>query len=283
MSVLVNTGLYSFQAESVTTAVEDNVRLIYGDAKTDSEFFDFSIEVKAPSLIRRLIRPQVSFYCDGLTPFHPLPFNQSYALLEWGMNWCVAAHEYNDLIVHSAVIVKNNQAIILPALPGSGKSTLSAFFSQRGWKVYSDEMAVIDLTSLKVKPLFRPVCLKNNSIDIIKSEFPSCTMTETVNDTQKGDVAHLKVTTWSQYCEMVPVPIKAIVFPRYQADTTFQRSAVEKTEGFLSVIQNAFNYHVLGESAFQALVALSDTASYYRYVYNNLDAVLDAFNELVNE
>ena len=279
----INTGLYSFHLDSATSAVKDNVSLIYGDAVSDTEFFDFTIEVKAPSLLRRLVRPQVSFYCDGLTPFHPLPFDQSYALLEWGMNWCVAAHEYNDLIIHSAVIVKNGQAIILPALPGSGKSTLSAFFSQQGWQVYSDEMAVIDLTTLQVKPLFRPVCLKNESIGIIKSGFPTCVMTETVNDTQKGNVAHLKVTSWAQYCKMVPVPIKAVVFPRYQAGTTFEGAAVDRTEGFLSVIQNAFNYHVLGESAFRALVALSDTATYHRYVYNNLDLVLEHFNELVNE
>jgi len=78
-------------------------------------------------MLRRVIKPHVMFEVNQYKPFMPLPAEHAFALLEWGMNWCIAAHEFTRLILHSAVLVKNNKAIVFPAMPGSGKSTLTAF------------------------------------------------------------------------------------------------------------------------------------------------------------
>jgi predicted ATPase len=46
-------------------------------------------------------------------------------------------------MLHAAVVEKNGKALILPALPGSGKSTLSAALAMNGWRFLSDEFTMI--------------------------------------------------------------------------------------------------------------------------------------------
>ncbi len=94
-------------------------------------------------------------------------------MLEWGLNWCVSAHCHQYLIFHAAVIEKSGRALILPAPPGSGKSTLCAGLVNRGWRLLSDELTLIDIASCGVVPLPRPVSLKNASIDVIRAYAPA--------------------------------------------------------------------------------------------------------------
>ena len=101
------------------------------------EFADFDVRVAPPVGLRRWILLQAFFHFDDRPSFRPLPPGQAFPLLEWGLNWRVAAHAHQFLIVHAAVIVKA-AGRILPAPPGSGKSTLCAGLISRGWRLLSD-------------------------------------------------------------------------------------------------------------------------------------------------
>ena len=92
------------------------------------ERYDFDIAVKPPNLLRKFISPQISFYCDKQTPFFPLPRSQSYPMLEWGMNWCIAAHEYSRLVNNIAIYLFSESHIAL-ASPESLGGTQTVSFS----------------------------------------------------------------------------------------------------------------------------------------------------------
>lgn len=282
--MIINTGRYQFDVTHSVSHLNDAAQLIYSDAPDDTCFIDFKVSITPPSPLRRWLRPQSLFRCDGVTPFHPLPINQAYPLLEWGMNWCIAAFDFSALIIHAAVLVKNDKALIFPALPGSGKSTLTAFFSQLGWTVYSDEMAIIDLDTHLVSPLFRPVCLKNNSIQLIKKTFNNVTLTDTFPDTTKGDVAHLKVHQWDSYQHLRPAKVSGVVFPKYLAGQPLYTQELMHVEGVPEVIRHAFNYHVLGESAFTSLVKLADDVPFVHVCYEDVFAVSDFLTQrMIND
>ena len=253
--MLLDVGEYLFRIDSAPSVVKNNLQLMYGDAISDCNLTpaDYTISLKNDSLLRKFLKPQVTFYLGSNSPFKPLPASQSYPVMEWGMNWCIAATDFNRLIVHAAVLVKNNKAIVFPATPGSGKSTLSAYFALSGWKLYSDEMAIIDLETLKVMPLFRPVCLKNESIFLVKEWFPQSIFTGTAKDTQKGDVAHLKINNFAEYKTFSPVDVVAIVFPKFQKNTETTPYKISKIAGFEKLAANSFNYNVLGDAGFKAI------------------------------
>ena len=95
-------------------------------------------------------------------------------------------HAHHYLLLHSAVIEREGCAVIMPAPPGSGKSTLCAGLVHRGWRLLSDELALISLTDTSITPLGRPISLKNQSIDVIKEYVPGAIFNRVTHDTSKG-------------------------------------------------------------------------------------------------
>lgn len=277
--MIINTGLYQFSLDSCPKHLESVIAQVYQDAIEQDSAIDFSISLRQESIVRRFIKPQVTFYCDVHAPFKPLPISQAYALLEWGMNWCIAAHDFSRLIVHAAVLVKNGQAIIFPASPGSGKSTLTAYLSLNGWQLYSDEMAIIDLQTHTVSPLYRPVCLKNDSISIIKSLHPEALMTPVCKDTQKGDVSHLKGIDWKSYKQLSQVEIAGIVFPRYKKDVALDIYTCNQLQAFESLSKHAFNYTVLGQQGFETVNRITQKSHLFEVEYNSLPELAEFLAE----
>ncbi len=124
------------QVQSPLGAVADGVALHYAahPIEDNDGFADFFVRVDRPRNLRRWLHPQAVFYIDGEAPFTPLPLDQAFPLLEWGLNWCISAHCHQYLIFHAAVVERSGRALILPAPPGSGKSTLCAGLIHRGWR-----------------------------------------------------------------------------------------------------------------------------------------------------
>ncbi|MDO6694003.1 HprK-related kinase A [Aliiglaciecola sp. 3_MG-2023] len=276
---IIDTGLYRFSLKSDVKHVSTVAKSLYSDSWDLDGPVDFSIRLVYESLLRRFIKPQISFYSDQHSPFKPLPISQAAAVLEWGMNWCIAAHEFERLLIHSAVLVKNGKAIIFPALPGSGKSTLTAHLGLSDWDIYSDEMAIIDTSTSMVNPLFRPVCLKNNSIDLIKAWHPEAYFSPICKDTQKGDVAHVKVLTWEQYQKFDKAQIVAVVFPKYVPESELKIYQLTQLDAFNTLSKNAFNYNVLGADGFDAVARVIKSCRLFEIEYSDLNEVNDFLSE----
>ena len=273
----LNTGAYTYRIthypESVLTAIEQ----IYEHGAIDKidAPVDFQVSLKFDSLLRRFIRPQVTFYSDQQSPFKPMPLAQAYPVLEWGMNWCIAAFDFNRFIVHAAVLEKDGKAIVFPAAPGSGKSTLTAYLSQTGWNLYSDEMAIIDFNSNLVNPLYRPVSLKNNSIELVKQWFPEISCTETAKGTQKGDVALFNCMSWENHKKLEKAEIVGVVFPKYVPGEALTIYSLDKRQGFSQICANAFNYNIVGQQGFETVAAVIDASIQFEVHYSNLKEVSD--------
>jgi hypothetical protein len=176
-------------------------------------------------------------------------------MFEWVMNWCVTHRAHSYLIIHAAVLERHGRAVVLPAPPGSGKSTLCAALVTRGWRLLSDEMTLVRLEDGAVLPLPRPVSLKNGSIDVIRAFAPDAVLSPPVENTTKGTIAHLKAPPAS-IARADPARPAFIVFPRYEAGPPPALSPLPKARAFMSVAENAFNYQVLGVRGFTALGCL---------------------------
>jgi len=201
-------------------------------------------------------------------------------MFEWGLNWCIANHCHQFLMIHAAVVERDGCTAILAAPPGSGKSTLCAALVSRGWRLLSDELALIDPLDRLLTPVPRPISLKNESIDIIRRYDPSAVIGPVVRDTHKGTVSHMKAPADSVRRSQETARPAWIVFPRFQPGAKVELSPYSKARTLVRLAENAFNYTLLGERGFEALVGIVDKAECYEFTYSKLDDAISVFADL---
>ena len=281
--VWLRTGPFSLRVRSRIPQVAEGLADLYGQFEvrnSQQAFADFHVELNPPATHRRWFRPQVNFSFDGERPFKPLPLDQAYPMLEWGLNWCISMHAHHYLIIHAAVVEKNGLAAILPAPPGSGKSTLTAGLVLSGWRLLSDELTLIDRTTGLIQPLPRPVSLKNQSIDVIRQFDAGAFINRASLDTAKGTVAHMRPPRDSVQRQHEPARPAWVIFPKWEAGVATQLTPRSRAETFMFLAQNAFNYSHLGADGFRVGTALIDQVQCCDFRYSRLPEAVAAFDRL---
>jgi HprK-related kinase A len=238
--------------------------------KTDS-FADFHVVMERPRNLRGWIQPQVLFKLDGRSLFEPFPVDTAFPLFEWGLNWCVGQRSHQYLILHAAVVERNNRAILLPALPGSGKSTLCAALINRGWRLMSDEFGLFDFNRHCLMPFPRPISLKNESIEVIRRFAPEAVLGPLFPKTRKGTVAHLRSPDASVQRMHETAPPAWVIFPKFSAGARLSLRTIPQSQAFLRLAHNSFNYSITGADGFQAVGEIIRSSACYDLAYGDLD------------
>jgi hypothetical protein len=281
--LFLHTGPFLSRIRTAVPAVIEGLALLYADNRVSPHepYADFHIALRRPCNLRHWINPQVRFEFDSLVPFKPLPLAQALPMLEWGLNWCIGFHAHQFLIIHAATVEKDGMAAILPGAPGSGKSTLTAYLVHNGWRLLSDELALISPQDGGVTPLARPISLKNRSIDVIAEALPEAVLSARCEDTAKGTVALLKAPR--QSVERIDEPARPawVIFPRYRVDVAATLSPHPKADTLIELGQNAFNYSLHGKAGFETLADLVEACDCYSFTYSRLPEALSVFDSLL--
>lgn len=275
-------GPFAFSVNSNIQPVQDYVESHYDQyiASNQPCFIDYNVSVEHGPLIRRLHKPQSIFKFNYRTPFKPLPLNQGSAFLEWGMNWVIANEANQFFSIHAATLEKDGKGVIISAPSGSGKSTLCAYLVSQGWRLLSDELALLCPKTMMLYGLGRPINLKNHSIDLMKNYYPSKSFSEVIADTTKGTISLLKPPTQSIKSIQQPVKPNLLVFVCYNEDEQCYMEPIEKSLALTEVIKNSFNFSLLNKNGFIAARNLVSQTNAVYIEYNNFQscetALLDA-------
>lgn len=270
--------------------VASDLHRLYGEFELgrDDDFADFHLAVHHDrglhALWRRLAgRRQARFSTDGLAAFTTLPATQAFHMVEWGLNWAVTAHAHHYVVYHAAVLERAGRAVVLPAPPGSGKSTLTAALSQRGWRLLSDELALLDARDGLLYGLARPVNLKNQAIALMRAFAPDAVMTEPVPDTLKGTLSLMKAPGDAIARVREGARPTWVVVPSYEAGAAAQLDSLPKAQAHMLLADQAFNYDIHGVAGFEATADLVDRATCLAFTYSSLDDAIRVFDELAGQ
>lgn len=280
--LVIRAGPFGYRIRSTLSPIVDGLRILYADypLADPASFADFSLVMEPGAGVHRWWRRQVRFSTDGLYPFEPLPQSHAYPQLEWAMNWCVSTQAHQYLMLHSAVIERNGFAAVLAAPPGSGKSTLCAGLVHRGWRLLSDEIALVSLDGASITPAVRPISLKNKSIEVIGDFVPGAVFSRTTHGTTKGSVTHMKIPQAALERMHEPAVPRWVIFPKYVADAPAELVPRPRGHSVLELGSNSFNYTLLGLTGFEALTALVGASDCYQFTYGRLDDAVALFDRL---
>ena len=271
---------FNVHVRSAIPVVAEGLHRLYGEhtvLDADTTFCDFHLGLMPR---RGWKGPQCELDVDGLRPFTPLARNEAFALFEWGLNWCVTSHCHGWITVHAAVLERAGQAVLLPGPPGSGKSTLCAWLMHQGWRLLSDELALLDPVHGHLSASPRPVSLKNRSIEVIAQRVEGAVIGPVAHDTAKGTVAHLQASPDSLKRAGETAMPRWIVFPRFLAGAALSAEAVLRPQAVVELASISFNYHVHGPRGFEALVETVERCSTWRLAYGDLDEATAWFDAL---
>lgn len=273
---------FALRIHSDIASFGERLHYFYNNYETceGAQIFDFHVSLTHTTGLRRWVGQQAVFRFDGHQPFQPMTASHALPLFEWGLNWTIANNSHQFLMVHAAVIDRNGAAAILPAPPGSGKSTLCAALALRGWRLLSDELAMFNPLDATLTASPRPISLKNASIDVIRNFAPDACVGPVSHDTHKGSVAHMKVPPSSLKDASRQSQPKWIIFPQFREGAASDLQPYSKARTLVRLADNAFNYALFGVAGFELLTKVVEAADCYEFVYGDLDDAIRMFGSL---
>ena len=252
------------------------LRLLYQDYPVElapSGFYDFRIRLSRtrPNFWKKW---EVAFDWEGSSPFPALPLAHTHPLFEWGLNWCVATASGLHTVIHSAVVERHGQALVLPGQPGAGKSTLCAALALGDWRLLSDELTIVAQSDGLVQAVPRPISLKGTSIDLIGTQFPLADMTVPVTETHKGSIAYARAPSPAVASGNISAPIGYVVFPRFKSGAGLAFERLSRASALAELMKNTFNVGMMGADGFEALARAVAHAKCYAVEYGDLSSIL---------
>lgn len=249
--------------------IVENIAFLYAGFPVldGADYADHEVVV----LPRGMTGKRVSIIADGRAIYPSEPRTIAVPLLEWTLNLCVFHQPSTNLILHAAVVERGGCALIMPAVPGSGKSTFCAALAHRGWRLLSDEVAILRRTDGRVVPATRPIGLKNASIDVIQQFAPEAVLGPGWPGTAKGTVAHCLPSEESIRRAGEAAQPRWLMFPAYRHGAETELTPISKPRALVHAAADSFNYSVLGTEGFTALSRLVDACDCYELTYGDLE------------
>ena len=277
---VVRIGCFSIAVHVASREREliDEITDLYGNYPRGAldDLPDFVIALKPSGLFRR----QIQAYLNGYVRYQSAPARLGLPMLESGLNWLVWTCTARCLLLHAAVLERQGLAIVMPGPSGVGKSTLCAALAGRGWRLLSDEVAMIRPRDGLLQPYPRPVSLKNESIEMIARMAPGAKFSRRFHGTIKGTVAFMAAPPEAIAQADVPARPLLVIFPKYAAEAPVEIVPLEKARAFMRLVDHSSNYMTLLETGFESLAALVEACDHYALSYGDLDEAVAAIERL---
>ena len=254
---------------------------LYGDHRcAPSECAESTVSIDVE---RRRGRPwvrQARLAIDGRPVMYPLPDRMAVPMLEWGMNWVVATRAHRYLLLHAASVERHGRVLLLPGASGAGKTTLCAMLAARGWRLFSDEFAVIDPRSGRCRPLPRALSLKNDGIALARTVFPDAVFAPSFDGAAKGTLSYMAAPGDAVRRSDDDAPPALVVLPRYARDSGFAAQALDPVRIHAALAGHAMNYGALGIDGFRCVAGIADKVVGWQLTYGDTDQALDWFDRI---
>ncbi len=260
--------LVSGASEPLLDFLSDTYR-DYSVELTPSDVTDVLLRLEAPNILRRFIRRQITPNPGFKVPAVPLPLSMSPLAFEMGLNLSVALKCCRFINVHAGVVADKDGAIVMSAASGGGKSTLTAALLQHGYRLFSDEFALLGLDQPLLHPYPRPISLKQETIPVVRDMVGDNWISKVVTGTPKGDIAYYRARASDLAQDKTSAKAKLVLFPKFEKGVRPIARQLNPAEAIMRLVPASTNYSLLGEPAFHAITGLLKNIRAYEITYGS--------------
>lgn len=177
------------------------------------------------------------------------------------------------MAMHAGAVGWRDASILLAGPTGAGKTSLTAWFIDRGFDYITDELVVVPERSTDVTGFPRPLVAKPGSTPVIKS-LAAFRQAQCVAAGRNTLIA--PATTYHG----AATPCRLIIFPRFVADGLLQVRPVSTAEVGLRLMECNLNARNLAAGGFPAVAALARRLPAMEVCYGSFDQLEGALDTI---
>ncbi len=179
--------------------------------------------------------------------------------LESHLQITVADNARRRVFVHAGVVAWKRNAIIIPGMSMSGKTTLVSKLVEAGATYYSDEYAVLDERGF-VHPFSRPLGLRQDG---------------------KFETQRVQVEALGGKSGVKPLPVRLVISTSYKPGARWRPRELTTGKGVLELLANTVSARSQTRLAFATLPKAIQSAEILKGVRGEADEVIDSILEKV--
>jgi len=184
---------------------------------------------------------------------------------------------------HSGVISNGESLVLLSGMAGAGKSTLTAGLMRSGLTYYSDEVALLSSENQEIRPFPIALCSKSSAWPVLSPLFPLLDELPVFDRLDGKFVRYMRPDVEpSDRSYNQALPVKALVFPRYNPDTSSQLILIDRVTALHHLmdeclsIKTALSFDIVGR-----LIDWINSVECYELPNNNLEESVALVSDLM--
>ena len=187
------------------------------------------------------------------------------------------------MAMHAAAVGLNNECIILPAMSGNGKSTLTAALVGSGFEYYTDELVLVTYNTHRVISAQVGIGLKPESWPVLMKFHPDLASLTTHYRQDGKYVRYLIPPTLSSHRknnEMLTS--RVLIFPAYQPGQAVSVSPITSADALCRLAEAGYDVKGgLDRERVEELIAWISMQQCYELCFDDLDEVIAEIRRLL--
>ncbi len=181
---------------------------------------------------------------------------------------------------HAAAVEKDGKAILFPAAPNCGKTSLSVALLQNDFKCFSDEIALVDPESLFIHPFPRNIHIEPEKKDLFlglnyRLKFKKLKW----NHFEEENLEYGAETIFREKKKSAS-KAKYIVFPKYSATHNNKLISISRAKAFMGLIKNEINFYRFQAKGLDIIEGLVKGADCYELQTGDLEGAVAVIKDL---
>ena len=190
--------------------------------------------------------------------------------LLWEITRLLLEHASPDIPAYAGAVARNGKALMLAGRRRTGKSTLTAWLTTRGWGFLTDEVAILGLSGERavVLPFWRPVGVRRGG-----------PLEHVVADSDIDDPALVPASTLGALASATP--LAAVVLPMYSPGHSHDLAPLTPAETLVGLTEHLPLLRQQGRQSFAAMVRVADTVPGYSLAVDDLHKAEQQLSDLM--
>ena len=199
-----------------------------------------------------------------------------------GALWSSAINAHSFVFnIHAGTVGTDKACVLMPAAPGSGKSTLTAALTHRGFRYFSDEVALIEPDTFMVHPMPLAFCSKYTGWDLLARYYPQILSVPTHIRSDRKVVRYIAPP--ADRIQNTPATVTHIVFPHYENGGKTELQPIARSEALVRMMSECMNKkQLLDRSVAENFVRWISKIDCYALPFSSLEHAMDLVERMVS-